>query len=240
MKNNATNSSANSSERLTELVFLLDRSGSMCGLESDTIGGFNATLKKHKATEGRAVVTTILFDDQVETVHDRVDIQEINLMNESNYWVRGCTALLDALGAAVEDTMRVQRYMPEGHKADQVIFVIVTDGMENASHKYTYEKVRGLIQAKQEDGWEFLFLGANMDAVAEAANLGIHEDRSVTYVADRVGSAVAYDAIADVTCCMRAMPYAAPGETGSLPRLGADWKRKVESDAKKRGFWQKN
>ena len=229
-----TNPEVSNSERITELVFLLDRSGSMCGLESDTIGGFNATLKKHKGMQGRAAVTTILFDDQAEVLHDRVDIQDVALMSEKDYWVRGCTALLDAVGAAVEDAMRVQRYMPKGHKADQVIFVIITDGMENASHKYTYGKVKSLIQAKQEDGWEFLFLGANMDAVAEAANLGIGADRSATYVADCEGSAVAYDAIADATCCMRAMPCAAPGQTGSMPRMGSDWKRKVEADAKKR------
>lgn len=240
MENNVNNPAVNSSEHLTELVFILDRSGSMCGLESDTIGGFNATLKKHQAMEGRAVVSTILFDDQVELIHDRVDIRGMKLMTENDYWVRGCTALLDAVGSAVEDAMRVQRYMPEGHKADQVIFVIITDGMENASHKYTYEKVKGLIQAKQEDGWGFLFLGANMDAVTEAANLGIHEDRSVTYVADCAGSAVAYDAVADATCFMRAASCADPSATGSLPRLGKSWKRKVELDVENRGFWQKN
>ncbi|WP_165052607.1 MULTISPECIES: VWA domain-containing protein [unclassified Adlercreutzia] len=189
---------------LTELVFILDRSGSMTGLESDTIGGFNAVLKKHQECEGDAVVSTVLFDNVTEVLHDRVNVQDVQPLTRADYQVRGCTALLDAVGGAIRHIERVQRYMPDEYKAEHVAFVITTDGLENASRRYTYDQVKHAIERKQEEGWEFLFMGANIDAAAEAARIGIRADRAATYVADTQGTNVVYEAMADATCCLRA------------------------------------
>lgn len=210
---------------LTELVFILDRSGSMAGLESDTIGGFNGMLKKQKKEEGEAVVTTVLFDDQYELLHDRIVIDGIAPMTEREYYVRGCTALLDAVGKTIGKIDRVQKHTAEELKAEKVIFVITTDGLENASREYSYEQLRKMIEQKKQAGWEFLFLGANMDAVSEAAKFGIAGERAVTYQNDSQGVELNYLAVSQflsqARCC-------------SAPQ-GAQWKEQIEEDVKKRG-----
>ena len=175
----------------------------------DTVGGINAVIATNRAAGGECTVSTVLFDHETIVLHDRVPIEQVKPLTENEYQVRGCTALLDAVGGSIKHIERVQRYMPEGFRADKVIFVITTDGLENASTKYTYKKVKRMIEGKQEEGWEFLFLGANIDAAKEAANLGIAEDRAETYVADSVGHVLMYESVADATCAMRAEPAAA-------------------------------
>ena len=212
---------------LTELVFILDRSGSMAGLETDTIGGFNATLQKHRATEGDAVVSTVLFDNFTEVLHDRVAIADVKDITSREYWVRGCTALLDAVGGSIKHIGRFHSYLPDEYRPEKTIFVIITDGYENASREYSVSQVKRMIEQKKGAGWEFLYLGANIDAVEEAAKIGIGADRSVTYLADDIGNEVAYGAVANATCAMREM--AAP------QALSAAWKASVERDTAKRG-----
>ena len=180
---------------LTELVFILDRSGSMGGLESDTIGGFNGMLARQKAEGKKVNVTTVLFDDEAEIIHDRFPIEIIEPLTEREYYVRGCTALLDAVGEAVEKIDNVQKHLPQTHKAGKVIFVIITDGLENSSEHFTYEQIRKTISAKKELGWEFLFLGANIDAGKEAEKIGIARNRSVSYENDPKGVAVNFKAV---------------------------------------------
>ena len=180
---------------LTELVFILDRSGSMGGLESDTIGGFNGMISRQKAEGKKVNVTTVLFDDEVEIIHDRFPIEIIEPLTEKEYFVRGCTALLDAVGTAIEKMDNVQKHLPESHKAGKVIFVITTDGLENSSERFSYEKIRRMISAKKECGWEFLFLGANIDAGKEAEKIGIARNRSVTYENDSEGIAINFKAV---------------------------------------------
>lgn len=211
---------------ITELVFIIDRSGSMGGLESDTIGGYNATLQRHRLLGGACTVSTVLFDDHPKVICDRLPIEQVRPMTADDYQVRGCTALLDALGGSMRHIARVQRYMPTGHKATQVIFVVITDGLENASSQYTAGQVKKAVEKHREEGWEFLFLGANIDAVAEAGALGIPEDRAATYLADSEGQAIAYDAIAEASCQMRT--------SGSTP-IGRSWKQRVERDTRERG-----
>ena len=211
---------------ITELVFIIDRSGSMGGLESDTIGGYNATLQRHRQLGGACTVSTVLFDDHPKVICDRLPIEQVRPMTADDYQVRGCTALLDALGGSMRHIARVPRYMPAGHKATQVIFVVITDGLENASSQYTAGQVRKAVEKHREEGWEFLFLGANIDAVAEADALGIPEDRAATYLADSEGQAMAYDAIAEASCMMRTC--------GSTP-IGRSWKQRVERDTQQRG-----
>lgn len=182
---------------LTELVFILDRSGSMNGLEGDTIGGFNGMLSKQKKEKGNAEVnvTTVLFDDEEEVIHDRFPIDIIEPLTEKEYFVRGCTALLDAVGSTIEKTDNVQKHLPETHRAGKVIFVITTDGLENSSDKYSYRDIKRMIEAKKECGWEFLFLGANIDAGAQAEKIGISRNRSVTYENDHEGVALNFEAV---------------------------------------------
>lgn len=180
---------------LTELVFILDRSGSMRGLESDTIGGFNGMIARQKAERTQVNVTTVLFDDKVEMIHDRFPIGIIEPLTEKQYYVRGCTALLDAVGAAIEKIDNVQKYLPEAHKAGKIIFVITTDGLENSSEHFTYGRIRKMISAKKESGWEFLFLGANIDAGREAEKMGIARNRSVTYENNAEGVAINFQAV---------------------------------------------
>ncbi len=182
---------------LTELVFVLDRSGSMGGLESDTIGGFNGMLERQKKENENVSVTTVLFDDQVDVIHDRFPIGIIEPLTDKDYYVRGCTALLDAVGTSIEKIDNVQKHLPEGHKANKVIFVITTDGLENSSEKYGYKDVRRMIEAKKECGWEFLFLGANIDAGKEAEKIGIARNRSATYENDHEGVALNYRAVGE-------------------------------------------
>ncbi len=191
---------------LTEIVFILDRSGSMSGLEKDTIGGYNSLLEKQKKENGEAYVSTVLFDDKIEVLHDRVDINKINPITENDYYVRGCTALLDALGGAIRHIGNVHKYARDEDVPEKSLFIITTDGMENASRNYSYEKVRKMVKRQQEKyGWEFLFLGANIDAVGEAGRFGIRKDRAVNYECDSQGTAVNYqvlsEAVSRVRCC---------------------------------------
>ena len=212
-------------KNLTEIVFILDRSGSMAGLEGDTIGGFNAMIQRQKREAGEAVVSTVLFDDQREVIHDRVDIRLLPPLTEKEYYVRGCTALLNAVGKAIRHIGNVHKYAREEDRPEKTLFVITTDGMENASRSYSYDRVKSMIQRQKEKyGWEFIFLGANIDAAREAARFGIHADYAANYNADREGTAVVYETVTDAICHVRAC---------SAP-LSADWKRKVDEDYKKR------
>ena len=220
------NTCAQGNPDLTELVLVIDRSGSMCGLESDTIGGINAVIDKNKKQPGECKVTTILFDNETETLHDRIDIAEIAPLTEADYQVRGCTALLDAVGHAITHTEQIQGYMPEGHKAGHVIFVITTDGMENASREYSYAQIKKMIMKQQELGWEFMFLGANIDVAAEAENLGIAQDRAVQYACDEQGTAVMYGAVANASCAMRSAPCAG--------RIDGGWRDEIVKDVESR------
>lgn len=209
----------------TELVFILDRSGSMQGLEADTIGGFNRMIEKQKKLSGIVRVTTVLFDHELKTVHDRVDLTDVAPMDESQYWVRGCTALLDAVGVTVKKVNGRQKTDFSG-RPDHTIVVIATDGMENSSKEFSYEKVRSLIERrKRKNGWEFIFMGANMDAVKVASSMGIAADRAATYVNDSQGVAVMYDAADEFVTCMRA----------NAPTAAAGWNRGIESDFAARG-----
>ena len=191
---------------LTELVMILDRSGSMGGLESDTIGGFNGMIEKQKKEEGECFVSVVLFDDVSEVIYDRVDLRKIEPMTSRQYYVRGCTALLDAVGGAVHHIETVHRYAREEDVPEKTIFIITTDGLENASRRYTYDKVRRMIERKKEaDHWEFIFLGANIDAVKEAGRFGIAPSRAVNYECDSVGTqtnfASLHKAVAFARCC---------------------------------------
>ena len=210
---------------LTEIVFILDRSGSMAGLEGDTIGGFNAMIEKQKKEPGEAFVSTVLFDNVSEVIHDRVDIQKIESMTRKDYYVRGCTALLDAIGGAIHHIGNIHKYAREEDRPEKTLFVITTDGMENASRQYTYGRLKTLIERQKEKyGWEFIFLGANIDAAKEAARFGIDADRSANYHADTIGTAVIYEAMSEAVCNVRA----------NRP-MSKEWKRNVDDDFKKRG-----
>ena len=212
-------------KNLTEIVFILDRSGSMAGLEDDTIGGFNAMIEKQRNEPGEALVSTVLFDNESVVIHDRVDVRRIEPMTRKEYYVRGCTALLDAVGKAIHHIGNVHKYAREEDCPEKTLFVITTDGMENASRRYTYDRVKAQIQRQQEKyGWEFLFLGANIDAAAEAARFGIGADRAANYHADHTGTGVIYEAVNEAVCHVR--QCAAP--------LPADWKRRVDDDYRKR------
>ena len=212
-------------DNLTELVFILDRSGSMAGLEADTIGGFNAMIEKQKREEGEALVSTVLFDHETVVLHDRVDLRKVEPMTDRQYTVRGCTALLDAIGGAVHHIGNVHKYAREEDRPAKTIFVITTDGMENASKRYTYDTVKRMIERQRElYGWEFLFLGANMDAIRAARRFGIREDRAVRYECDARGTA---------------LNFAVVSETIGKARCGApidgSWKAKIEKDYEERG-----
>ena len=212
-------------KNLTEIVFILDRSGSMAGLEADTIGGFNAMIEKQKGEPGEAYVSTVLFDNYSEVLHDRMDIQKIQPMTREDYWVRGCTALLDAVGKAIHHIGNVHKYAREEDRPEKTLFVITTDGMENASHQYTYEKVRRMIEHEKEKyGWEFIFLGANIDAAKEAARFGISQERAANYHADHEGTAVIYEAVSEAVCNVRA-----------CRTMNDDWRKRIDEDFKKRG-----
>ena len=180
---------------LTELVFILDRSGSMGGLERNTIGGFNSMIAQKKAQGKKVNVTIILFDEEVDIIHDRFPVEIIEPLTGKEYFVRGCTALLDAIGTGIEKMENVQKYLPENHKAGKIIFVIITDGLENSSEHYTQEQIRMKIEAQKECGWEFLFPGANIDAGKEAEKIGIGRNRSVTYENDSKGVELNFKAV---------------------------------------------
>ncbi|MBQ6831223.1 MAG: VWA domain-containing protein [Oscillospiraceae bacterium] len=208
-------------KNLTEIVFILDRSGSMAGLEDDTVGGFNAMIEKQKSEPGEALISTVLFDNVSQVIHDRVDLQAVAPMTRKEYYVRGCTALLDAVGGAIHHIGNVHKYAREEDRPEKTLFVITTDGMENASRKYSYDRVKMMIQRQKEKyGWEFIFLGANIDAVKEAARFGIGADRAANYHADRKGTGVIYETVSDAICHVR--QCAAP--------LAAGWKQKVDED----------
>jgi len=210
---------------LTELIFILDRSGSMSGLESDTIGGYNAMLEKQKKEPGEAVITTVLFDDKYELLHDRINIRGIEPITEKEYYVRGTTALLDAVGRTISKIVNVQKHTVEDERAENVMFVITTDGMENASREYSYEKIRQMIEhQKSKYGWEFIFLGANIDAVDTAERFGIGQDRAVNYNADSEGTLLNYEVISETVSNLRA-----------CCEISEDWKDRIEEDFKKRG-----
>ena len=188
---------------LTEIVFILDRSGSMGGLEGDTIGGFNAMIEKQKKEKGEAIVSTVLFDNLSEVLHDRVPLEKIEPMTERQYWVRGCTALIDAIGGAIRHISRVHKYIREEDVPEHTIFIITTDGMENASREFSSKEVKRMIEDKKELGWEFLFLGANIDAVETAKHFGIDESRAVTYRSDKKGSRMNYAAMSSAISQLR-------------------------------------
>ena len=181
---------------LTEMVFILDRSGSMAGLEADTIGGYNSMLEKQKTLEGEALVSTVLFDHESTVICDRRHLTEVPEMTEEEYYVRGCTALLDAVGGAIHHIGNVHKYARDEDRPEKTVFVITTDGMENASKTYTYGRVQEMIKRQTEKyGWEFLFLGANIDAKAEAKRFGIDENRAVKYHSDKKGTALNYKVV---------------------------------------------
>lgn len=210
---------------ITELVFILDKSGSMAGLEGDTIGGFNAMLKKQQDEQGEAVVTTVLFDDTYELLHDRINIKGIKPITDKEYYVGGSTALLDAIGKTIHKIGNVQKNTNEDLRADKVIFVITTDGMENASREYSNEKIKQMVERQKEKyGWEFIFLGANIDAIATAQRFGIGKDRAVNFNADEEGTMLNFKVISDtvsnfrVNCC-----------------IDENWKDSIEEDHRRRG-----
>jgi len=209
---------------LTELVFILDRSGSMSGLESDTIGGYNGLLEKQKQEEGEAVITTVLFDDHVELLHDRINLRGVAPITEKEYYVRGTTALLDAIGKTISKIGNSQKHTAEEERAERVLFVITTDGMENASREYSRKLVREMIERQKERyGWEFLFLGANIDAAETAESFGIHRDMAVNYNPDGEGTQLNYQVLSDVVASYRG---------GAA--IHENWKATIEKDHKKR------
>ncbi|MBQ9544728.1 MAG: VWA domain-containing protein [Clostridia bacterium] len=208
---------------ITELVFILDKSGSMAGLESDTIGGFNSLVEKQKKLDGQCYVSTVLFDSETKVVHDRVPISEVEPMTEKDYSVGGCTALIDAIGGAMKHIDTVHRYIRREDVPSKTMFVITTDGMENASKKYTSDEVKRAVERHKELGWEFLFFGANIDAIETAKRYGISKDRAVDYTCDAAGTAVNFAVMEEAVCAVRC------GKT-----LKADWKKKVEEDHKNR------
>lgn len=189
---------------ITELVFILDRSGSMSGLESDTIGGFNGLIEKQRKQEGECYVSTVLFDNVSEVLHDRVKLSEIEPMTDKDYTVRGCTALIDAIGGAIHHIGNIHKYARPEDVPEHTMFVITTDGLENASHKYSSDEVKKMVERQKEEfGWEFLFIGANIDSVETAKHFGIGADRAVNYHADHRGTGVVFDTVADTVCLMR-------------------------------------
>ncbi|MBR5948044.1 MAG: hypothetical protein IKZ82_05280 [Clostridia bacterium] len=210
-------------KNLTEIVFILDRSGSMSGLEADTIGGFNSMIAKQSKEEGEAIVSTVLFDGVSEVLHDRVPLDKIEKMTEKDYFVRGCTALLDAIGGAVHHISNVHKYAREEDVPEHTMFIITTDGMENASREYSSDKVKKLIEEKKEKGWEFIFLGANIDAIETAKHFGIAEDRAVNYCCDSAGTALNFSVMSEAISTVR-----------KSKSLGRAWKASIEADYDKR------
>lgn len=211
-------------KNLTELVFILDRSGSMQGLEADTIGGFNAMLEKQKKEPGRAYVSTLLFDDQTQVIHDRVPLDRVKPMTEKDYYVRGCTALLDAVGGAIHHIGNIHKYARPQDVPEHTLVVITTDGMENASRRYSLPQVKRMIQRQKERyGWEFIFLGANIDAVEAAGQLGIDPDRAANYHSDSAGTRLTFQSI---SCAVSAMRSSAP--------LSGQWKSDIDRDFRSR------
>ena len=217
-------------KNLTEIIFILDRSGSMSGLEADTIGGFNSMIEKQKKADGEALISTVLFDNVSEVIHDRVSVLDIQPMTDKDYTVRGCTALLDAIGGAIHHIGNIHKYARAEDVPEHTLFVITTDGMENASRHYNAERVKQMIERqKARYGWEFLFLGANIDAVETARHFGIGADRAVNYHSDSAGTQLNYEVLSEAICAVR----------GSV-QLGADWKKRIDEDFESRGTGGRN
>ena len=208
---------------ITELVFILDRSGSMNGLEGDTIGGFNSLIEKQRKENGECFVTTVLFDNEIKTLHDRVELKEIKDMTEEDYCVGGCTALIDAIGTSIEKIDGIHRYIRAEDVPEHTMFVIITDGMENASRRFSSREVKKMIEKHKKSGWEFLFIGANIDSVETARHFGISEDRAVNYHADKQGTAVAYE------CVSRAV-----GAVRKCAPLAKSWSEDIDNDYRSR------
>lgn len=189
---------------LTEVVFILDRSGSMSGLEKDTIGGFNSMIGKQKGEDGEALISVVLFDDKTDVIYDRVDVNKIEPMTDKQYYVRGCTALLDAIGGAIHHIGNVHKYIREEDRPEKTLFVITTDGMENASRQYDYSKVKKMVERQKDKyGWEFLFLGANIDAVEVAGHFGIGAERAINYECDSEGTALNFRVLSNTVSAVR-------------------------------------
>ena len=210
-------------KNLTELVFILDKSGSMSGLEKDTVGGFNSMLKKQKESGGEVLVTTVLFNHETETVHDRLKAENVGALTEKEYYVGGCTALLDAVGKTVEHIKGIHKYIRDEDVPEHTLVVITTDGLENASRHYTASQVKRLIEAQKEAGWEFLFFGANIDAVDVGHDLGIAKERVANFNNDAKGINLNFAVVSEAVSCLR---------TGK--QLKADWKKKIDEDYKNR------
>ena len=218
-------------KNLTEIVFILDRSGSMSGLERDTIGGYNSLIEKQKREEGEAIISTVLFDDQCEVLHDRRKLENIEPLTDDDYYVRGCTALLDAVGGAIHHIGNVHKYARPEDRPDKTLFIITTDGMENSSRRYTYDKVKRMVERQKEKyGWEFLFLGANIDAAKEAERFGICRDRAVDYHADHEGTAVNYRALSKAVSSVRKCV-----DPDMLEEALCEWDEDIRVDYKRRG-----
>ena len=208
-------------KNLTEIIFILDRSGSMQGLEKDTIGGFNSLIEKQKKVEGDALISTVLFANESKVIHDRVDVKDVKPMTENNYITGGCTALLDAIGNAIHHISNIHKYSRKEDVPEHTLFVITTDGMENASRTYTYPKVKKLIEnQKEKHGWEFMFLGANIDAVNVASCMGIDESRAVKFNCDSEGTELNYEVLNDAIGVLRECSY-----------VSADWKKRIDKAA---------
>lgn len=209
----------------TEIVFILDRSGSMSGLEEDTIRGYNSMLEKQQKEEGEAIVTTVLFDHEYEIIHNRSNIKEIKPITEKEYFVRGSTALLDAVGRTIDKMVRATRNTKKEYQADKLMFVIITDGMENASREYKYEQIKRMIERQKEKyKWEFVFLGANIDAISTAARFGIGEDRAANYNPDSQGTQLNYEALSEMIVELR-----------TENKVSDNWKERIDKDYKERG-----
>ncbi|MBQ1326457.1 MAG: VWA domain-containing protein [Eubacterium sp.] len=220
------------SKGLTEIIYILDRSGSMAGLEADTIGGFNSMMEKQKKTGERALVSTVLFDNVSEVIHDRVPIDKIKKMTDEQYFVRGCTALLDAVGGAIHHIGNVHKYARKEDRPDKTIVIITTDGMENASSRYSREKIEKMVKRQQEKyGWEFIFIGANIDAYAEASKFGIRRERTVNYVCDEEGTANVFAGVSKAVCSvMKADSMRVCEELDN-----SAWDEEISRDYEKRG-----
>lgn len=210
---------------MTEIIFILDRSGSMGGLEADTIGGFNSMMRKQASEPGDALVSTLLFDNDVEVIHDRLNIKDVPEITSKEYYVRGCTALLDAVGGAIKHISMIHKYARKEDVPEKTLFIITTDGMENASRRYSYEDVRSMVEhQKSKHGWEFIFLGANIDAAAEASRYGIDSSMAVNYNCDSEGVGISFKVMEDVVSSYRS--------TCEAPK---DWRKRIDDDFNSRG-----
>lgn len=210
-------------KNLTEVVFILDRSGSMEGLEADTIGGFNSMLEKQKKVEGEVLISTVLFDHETEVIHDRVPLAEVKNLTREEYWTRGSTALLDAVGSSIKHIRKIHKYAREEDKPDKTLFVITTDGMENSSQHFDYNEIKKLVEAQKESGWEFIFLGANIDAIGTARHLGINAERAVNYHSDSIGTKAIFSGVSNFMSCF-----------AEMPQVDDSWREIIDEDYEKR------